>query len=161
MNWEKRTFRGVEYTFDHLRPFTMVVGGLRVRVKPGAHVFCKESQQGDPQDLKFMDGNTERTFCPVRYGLSQTLGQTIIAASNGYVYEGKHRKFLLKQSLPAPQGIYLIAFELWRNKGPHWDVTMQLNSAHNRPHVAKARFVRFSDAVAAVANGNNVGWIKK
>ena len=161
MDWDKRTFRGVEYTFDHLLPFTMIVGGLRVRVKPGAHVFSKDVEPTDPEDLRFMDGKTERTFCPVRYGLSLNLGPTLIAASAGWVYEGKHGKFVFKLTLPPPQGLYLIAFEMWRCKAPHYDVTLQLNSAHVRTWAAWARFAKFEDTVAAVANGDRVQWKKK
>ncbi len=161
MSWVKHTFRGVEYTFDHLKPFSLGVAGVRIRVKPGAHVFCKETALGDPVDLKFMDGKTERTFCPVRYGLSLTLGQAIAAAIGGYVYEGSKGKFLFKQTLPAPQGVYLIAFEMWKNKSPHHDLTMQINSAHTRPHVAKARFSPFDEATRAVVNGQRVPWTKK
>lgn len=98
---------------------------------------------------------------PVRYGLSLTLGQCIMAASGGYVYEGTHRKFLFKQTLPSPQGIYLVAFQMWPNKSPHYDVTMQINSAHTRPFAKKARFARFDDVVTAVASGQAIPWAKK
>lgn len=161
MSWDDHEFRGVTYSFGHLAPFTMVAGPLRIRVKPGAHVFCKECEPNDPADLIFMDGKTQRTFCPVRYGLSLTLGPTIVAASAGYVYEGKKGKFLFKQPLPAPQGIYLIAFQMWPNKSPHHDLTLQLNSAHTRPYAKKARFVKFEVAANAIANGQSVPWIKK
>jgi hypothetical protein len=115
----------------------------------------------DPADLRFLDGTKERTFCPVRYGLSLTLGQTIIAASEGYVYDGGKGKFVFKQALPAPQGIYLIAFELRRSASPHYDVTMQLNSAHNRPFAKKSNFAKFADAVSAIASGQPIAWTKK
>jgi len=161
MSWNECTIRGVNYAFDHLKPFTMVVGGLRVRVKFGAHVFCKEPEPSDHQDFRFMDGGTQRTFCPVRYGLSLTLGPALIAASNGYVYEGRKGKYIFKQTLPAPQGVYLLAFEMWRCKAPHYDVTMQLNSAHTRPYVAKSRFSRFDNVISAIANGDAIPWIKK
>ena len=161
LSWPARTFLGVQYTFDHLRPFPLALGGVRLHVKFGAHVFCKEHDPNDPADLMFMDGRTPRTFCPVRYGLSQNLGQTIVAASAGNVFEGAKGKFLFKRTLPAPQGTYVIAFQMWPNKSPHFDVTMQLNSAHARAHTARARHVAFADAVAAVANGAHVQWKKK
>lgn len=161
MSWPARTFQGVEYTFDHLRPFILPVAGVRLRVNFGAHVFCKEHDPSDPPELMFMDGRTPRTFCPVRYGLSQTLGQTIVAASAGNVFQGANGKFLFKQRLPAPQGTYVIAFQMWPSKSPHFDVALQLNSAHNRPHTARARHVAFADAVTAVANGDRVPWKKK
>jgi hypothetical protein len=161
MPWEPHKFRGIEYTFNHLLPFKMTVGQLRVYVKSGAHVFCKESEPTDPDDLKFMDGKTVRTFCPVRYGLSSTLPQTMIVASSGYVYEGHSGKFLFKQPLPHPQGVYVIAFEMWKNKSPHYDVTLQLNSAHIRSYLAKKRFAKFADVVDAVSKGLPVRWTKK
>jgi hypothetical protein len=161
MSWPTHTFRGVDYTFEHLKPFRLACGGLRVHVKMGAHVFCKEAESGDPNDLKFMDGRTVRTFCPIRYGMSLSLPQMLAACVAGYVYEGKGGKFLFKQSLPSPQGIYLIAFQMWPSKSPHYDVTMQINSAHNRPFVKKARFVKFDTAVAAVTSRQSIPWIKK
>ena len=161
MSWPKHTFRGVEYEFGHLKPFPLPVAGQRVLVKFGAHVFCKEFQAIDPTDFVFMDGKTKRTFCPVRHGLSLSLGPTIVAASAGYVYEGGQGKFLFKQALPPPQGFYLIAFQMWQNTSPHYEVTLQLNSAHTRQFIKNSRFAKFADAVAAIANGQPIPWIKK
>lgn len=108
-----------------------------------------------------MDGKTERTFCPVRYGLSLSLGPTIIAGSSGYVYESGRDRYHFKQTLPAHQGTYVIGFEMRPSKAPGVDVTLQLTTAHVRLHVKKGRFAVFADAVAAVANGGPVPWIKK
>lgn len=90
-----------------------------------------------------------------------TLGQTIIAASEGNVFKGSKGKFLFKQRLPAPQGTYVIAFQLRPCSAPHLDVVLQLNSAHVREHTHRARFAKFEDVIKAVAARSNVSWIKK
>ncbi len=158
--WPKCVYRGIEYTFDHLAPFTLVVNGKRVRVQFGAHVFCQDVKPGDPWDMRFHDGRTPRTFCPVRHGMSLTLGQRILAASNGEVFESG-RNLIFKDALPHPQGWYVIAFSLRRSNSPKYDVKMQLFSAHSRPQVSRSRKTDFSDAVTAIHLGQNIPWKKK
>lgn len=158
--WPKCAYRGIEYTFDHLNPFTHVVDGIRVRVQFGAHVFCQERKVGDPADMAFEDGGTARTFCPIRYGLSQSLGQRLLTAMGGSVFESGP-KFVFKDPLPHPQGTYVIAFTLRKSGSPKYDVKMQLLSAHARPSVARMRRELFTNVIQAVNAGQAVSWKKK
>lgn len=131
-----------------------------MRVNFGAHVFCQDVKPGHPLDMRYFDGKTPRTSCPVRHGLSQTLGQRIIAACNGDVFESG-KNMIFKDALPHPQGWYVIAFDLRCSNSPKYDIKMQIFSAHARPNVPRARKASLLDAVSAILSKKAVPWKKK
>lgn len=107
-----------------------------------------------------MDGKTPRTFCPVRYGLSQSLGQRIVAASAGDVFKSGS-KFVFKDYLGQPHGTYVIAFDMRPSKSPKFDVIIQLASAHPRQQVPWMKRTAFIDALNAIKTGQPIVWKKK
>ncbi|QXQ07445.1 hypothetical protein KX816_05310 [Sphingosinicellaceae bacterium] len=138
----------------------MIVDGMRVRVAFGAHVFAMECKIGDPADLRFMDGKTPRTFCPIRYSHSQELPKSINDASGGDIYK-KGVNLVLKLAEPNGPGVYHVAFIARKSNSPKYDVKLQVLSAHVRPSAVFMPKASFCDVIRCTAEGQVIDWKKK
>ena len=165
MSWGKRKIAGTEYNLTHLNPFILPVNlgerTVRLQVSFGAHAFTREFVDGDTPDLKFMDGNTARTFCIDRYGHSLRLPEAVCQAVNGLVCLSKN-KLVLNTSLPGLAGPYLVVFDIRRANGKRFEAKLHVRTAHHRPNLDQnLPCAKFSVVVANVISGRPIRWTKK
>lgn len=165
MTWGSRKIQGTEYSLRHLDPFLLRVQcgdkSYRLQVSFGAHSFTREVKDGDTPDLRFMDGNTARTFCVERYAHSLHLRSAICRAVDGVVCNSRNT-MVLSTTLPGLDGPYLIVFTLRKNNGRRFDARLDVRSAHHRPNLDPGlQQVKFRVVVATIMKGKRVRWAKK
>lgn len=92
---------------SHLAPinFRMDINVVGGKVKRNAllefrfsnHCYSRGAKEGEsiPDGMLVLDGQRERVFCNVRYGLSRQLSEhiTLLVESNGYVHKSRHLNF--------------------------------------------------------------------
>jgi hypothetical protein len=120
------TIRGQEYSFAHLDPFKVMVDSravgrlVSVHVRFTTHCFTQGfDPEVHPADEPVIvdEGNRQRAFCDVRYGLSAHLPAAIQGLNHpqARVYQtGVRRNWLHSATVHGHDGPYHIFFEIRR-----------------------------------------------
>lgn len=120
------TANGITYDLDHLDPLTLQVEStmankvLKVGVRFSNHCFTGEylpatHPAGFPVLLDA--GKRERSFCHVRYSLSQQLPAVVQGLTHPKVQvwqTAERRNWVYSMTIPNPAGAYHVFFELRR-----------------------------------------------
>lgn len=131
--------------FTHLDPFDMDVDSrkagrlLRVHVRFTTHCFSRAYDAGthpEGEPILRDAGGRPRTFCPIRYRLSERLPALIRALNHpkaAVTQTAQERNWLHAVSIEAPEGPYYIFFELRRaprDLQASQDLNMVIESAY-------------------------------
>nr|WP_294506113.1 hypothetical protein [uncultured Rhodopila sp.] len=147
------------YTFPHLEPFRMAVGcrnagkDLQVHIRFTTHCFTTKYDAdihpaGEPVIRD--SGGRPRTFCPIRYYLSERLPALILALNHPkatVMQTAEERNWLHSVTVDDPAGKYHIFFEL-RRAAPELrhlqDLNLVVESAYPQGAMLRTPAVRGS-----------------
>lgn len=147
------TAGGIDYSFQHLEPFTFSFESLsarrelRVRVRYSNHCFTHAyDAQSAPYAFPILldQGKRERVFCPVRYSLSMGLNSVINDMNHAKVkvYETQTRRnWTHSIAVDAPAGPYHLFFNIEKaakDEKRYQDINMFIESAYPEQPVGDA-----------------------